>query len=124
MSATNPTIRDIHEHIMIFCKDANKLNKNSRPPDITKEEFLEYTKSIWSFGAASANATGHPAPFPEELPHRLIKLYSFPGDLVIDPFAGSGTTCLAAKRLNRHWIGFDNEPQYVDLANKRLADIE
>jgi DNA modification methylase len=122
MSATNPTIRDVHEHIMIFSKDSNSLKKNGHPPDISREEFLEYTKSVWTFSTANAKTIGHPAPFPEELPARLIKLYSFPSDLVLDPFAGSGTTCLAAKKSDRHWLGFDIEEEYIDMANKRLED--
>lgn len=120
MSATNPTIRDVHEHILIFSKYTNRLNKNGKESDISRDEFLEYTKSIWSFPTESASVIGHPAPFPEELPARLIKFYTFIGDLVVDPFVGSGTTCVAAKKLGRHWLGFDNNPEYVNLARKRI----
>ena len=63
---------------------------------------------------------GHPAPFPEELPHRLIQLYSFEKDVVLDPFCGSGTACLAALKDGRHYIGYDIEPEYVELANRRI----
>ncbi|MHA1292781.1 MAG: DNA-methyltransferase [Promethearchaeota archaeon] len=122
-SPTNPTIRDVHEHILIFSKESNQLKKNGNIPDITRDEFLSYTKSIWSFPTANAQAVGHPAPFPEELPSRLIKLYSFPGDLVVDPFMGSGTTCLSAKILNRHFLGFDIESEYVLLAKKRIDSL-
>lgn len=120
MSATNPTIRDVHEHILLFSKETNRLNKNGKEPDITRDEFLEYSKSVWRFPTESASAIGHPAPFPEELPARLIKLYTFPGDLVVDPFAGSGTTCVVAKNLERHWLGFDNNPKYIELAKERI----
>ena len=70
---------------------------------------------------ANAKQIGHPAPFPFELPYRCIKLYTFPNDLVVDPFVGSGTTCLAAKKTGRHWIGYDLDPKWVDLANANLA---
>ena len=122
-SATNPTIRDVHENILVFSKESNQLKKNGNEPDVSRDEFLDFTKSIWSFPTASAKVTGHPAPFPEELPHRLIKLYSFPGDLVVDPFVGSGTTCVVAKKLNRRWLGFDIEPAYIKLARKRIFSL-
>ena len=123
-SPTNPTIRDVHEHILIFSKESNQLKKNGNTPDITRDEFLSYTKSIWSFPTANAQVIGHPAPFPEELPCRLIKLYSFPGDLIVDPFMGSGTTCISAKILNRHWLGFDIESEYVTLAKTRINSLK
>jgi site-specific DNA-methyltransferase (adenine-specific) len=66
---------------------------------------------------------GHPAPFPEELPRRLLELYSFRGDIVLDPFCGSGTTCVAALRAGRRYIGYEVEPRYVRLAEKRLAEV-
>ncbi len=124
MSATNPTIRDVHENILIFSKVSNQLRKNGNEPDVTRDEFLDYTKSIWSFPTTSFKVTGHPAPFPDELPYRLIKLYSFPGDLVVDPFVGSGTTCIVAKKLNRRWLGFDIEPEYIELARERISFIK
>lgn len=119
-SPTNPTLRDIHEYILIFSKERFKVNKNQTQPDITSEEFTESTKSIWSFPTESSNKVQHPAPFPLELPIRLIKLYSFPNDIVLDPFVGSGTTCLAAKILNRNWIGVDNNKDYIQIAEKRI----
>ena len=122
LSPSNPTLRDVHEHILVFSKGTNQLKKaiDSGDPDITKDEFLEYGKSIWVMTTANAKQIGHPAPFPIELPHRCIKLYTYPGDLVVDPFAGSGTTCIAAKDAGRHWIGYDVDKNWVDLANKRL----
>ena len=65
---------------------------------------------------------GHPAPFPVELPYRLIQLYTFRGDVVLDPFCGSGTTCIASLRTNRHFIGVDNSEEYVELARKRIEE--
>ncbi|MCJ7668343.1 MAG: site-specific DNA-methyltransferase, partial [Anaerolineae bacterium] len=87
---------------------------------ITREEFLEFTKSVWTFPAESARKVGHPAPFPIDLPYRLIQLYTFEGEVVLDPFVGSGTACIAALKTNRHYIGYDNEKQYVDLAERRI----
>jgi site-specific DNA-methyltransferase (adenine-specific) len=75
---------------------------------------------VWTFPAVSAKKIGHPAPFPEELPHRLIQLYSFKGDIILDPFAGSGTTCLAAARDSRYYIGYDINEDYLKLARDRI----
>jgi site-specific DNA-methyltransferase (adenine-specific) len=89
----------------------------------TEEEPGELTKSVWTFPAVSARSIGHPAPFPEELPHRLIKLYTFKGDIILDPFCGSGTTCLSAIKNGRHYIGYDVDEKYVKLANKRILSF-
>src|SRR5512136_2235067 len=90
-SAGNPTLRDIHEYILVFSKGCFKRqNPFKRESTITKEEFLEYSKSIWNFTAESARKVGHPAPFPIELPRRLIQLYTFKNEIVLDPFMGSG----------------------------------
>jgi site-specific DNA-methyltransferase (adenine-specific) len=124
MSASNPTLRDVHEYILVFSKELFKRYKKDKDDSITKEEFLEYTKSIWSFPAESAKRVGHPAPFPEELPNRLIQLYSFEGDVVIDPFCGSGTTCLSASKLNRNYIGFDISEKYVEISKNRIETYE
>ncbi len=127
-SAANPTLRDIHEYILIFSKGEYKLDrakeeKGKRENTITKEQFMEWTKSIWSMNAARARQVGHPAPFPEELPYRLIQLYSFKSDIIIDPFIGSGTTAIAALKSDRFYIGYDTEIKYIELANKRLEPI-
>ncbi|MEK7845467.1 MAG: site-specific DNA-methyltransferase, partial [Nitrospinota bacterium] len=84
------------------------------------EEFLEFTKSVWTFSAESAKKVGHPAPFPVELPLRAIKLYTFKDDVVLDPFMGSGQTAIAALKANRHYIGYDISKEYVTLAGKRI----
>ena len=90
LSAANPTLRDVHEYILIFSKGAFKRhNPAKRESTITKEEFLEYSKSVWHFPAESARKVGHPAPFPVELPRRLIQLYTIAGEIVLDPFMGS-----------------------------------
>jgi len=119
-SATNPVMRDVHEYILVFSKGSMGRSGEGRTSTITRDEFLEYTKSIWSFPAESATRVGHPAPFPEELPRRLIQLYTFEGDIVLDPFCGSGTTCVAALKSNRHYIGFDNSEEYVELSRERI----
>jgi site-specific DNA-methyltransferase (adenine-specific) len=126
MSASNPSLRDTHEYILVFSKDSfshAKKNRNgiSKQDTITKEEFLSYTKSIWEFPAESATRVGHPAPFPIELPYRCIQLYSFKDDVVLDPFCGVGSTCLAAIKSRRHYIGYENNPVYVNIAKNRIA---
>ncbi len=121
-SATNPTLRDTHEYILVFSKENFNRHPNGRKSTIKKEEFLEYTKSVWRFPTESAKRVGHPAPFPIELPSRLIKLYTLEGDLVLDPFIGSGTTAIAAKRLNRNFVGYETNEEYLSLANERLLN--
>jgi len=122
MSASNPVLRDIHEYILVFSKESFFREKKDKQNTITRDQFLDWTKSVWTFPAVSAKKIGHPAPFPEELPHRLIQLYSFKNDIVLDPFCGSGTTCLAALRNNRYYIGYEINPEYVELANKRISE--
>jgi site-specific DNA-methyltransferase (adenine-specific) len=125
LSAKNPVLRDAHEYILIFSKDTfTRGIKEKMKSTITKEEFIELTKSIWSFNAESATRIGHPAPFPLELPLRCIKLYTFEEETVLDPFIGSGTTAIAAMLLNRHYVGYDISKEYVTLANKRIKELE
>ena len=121
-SAANPVLRDVHEYILVFSKDSFSRKRGDKENTIKKEEFLEWTKSVWDFPAVSAKKIGHPAPFPEELPHRLIQLYSFKDDVVLDPFAGSGTVCLAALRDGRNYVAYDIDPEYVRLAEARISD--
>ena len=122
-SAANPTLRDIHEYILIFSKGEYKREKVNKENTITKEQFMEWTKSIWTMNAESAKRIGHPAPFPEELPYRLIQLYSFKGDIVLDPFMGSGTTAVSAYKSERKYIGYEISQQYIKLAEKRLNPL-
>ena len=119
-SAANPILRDIHEYILVFSKGDYKREKNGKKDTISKEQFMEWTKSIWTFNAESAKKVGHPAPFPEELPYRLIQLYSFKGDIILDPFMGSGTTAVSALKSERKFIGYDINKEYIELAKKRI----
>lgn len=121
MSASNPVLRDYHEYILVFSKDSYSKNKSQTKRDtIERDEFIEWTRSVWTFPAVNAKKIGHPAPFPIELPHRLINLYSYEGDVVLDPFCGSGTTAIAARQNNRNYICYDNKREYIDLAERRI----
>lgn len=124
-SAANPILRDIHEYILVFSKGLYKRERTkeavqTKKDTITKEQFMEWTKSIWTMNAESARRIGHPAPFPEELPYRLIQLYSFTDDIILDPFMGSGTTAVAAIKSQRQYVGYDINEDYIALANSRI----
>ncbi len=121
-SAKNPTLRDVHEYIMIFSKGTFSRKDFGRESTISKEEFLEYTKSVWTFPPESANKVGHPAPFPVELPLRLIRLYTFAGEVILDPFIGSGQAAIAALQSGRHYVGYEISGEYADLAEKRINE--
>ena len=82
---------------------------------------MEWTKSVWTINPESARKVGHPAPFPVELPYRLIQLYTFKGEVVLDPFMGSGSTALAALKAGRRFIGYETNPDYVKLAEQRIC---
>jgi site-specific DNA-methyltransferase (adenine-specific) len=105
---------------LVFSKGKFGRQGKGRQPTISKEEFLEYTKSVWEFQPESAEKVGHPAPFPVELPHRCIQLYTFQGDVVLDPFCGVGTACVAAIKAGRHFIGIDVNEEYVEKAIQRI----
>ena len=129
MSASNPILRDVHEYILVFSKgdykrEIKKSEKDNKQSTITKENFVEWTKSVWTFNAESAKRVGHPAPFPIDLPYRLIQLYSFTTDIVLDPFIGSGTTAIAALKSNRNYVGFEINKKYIELAKKRITPYE
>jgi len=120
-SPKNPTLRDIHEYILIFSKGTYKRPACGRRSTISRDEFLEFTKSVWSFQAEPARKVGHPAPFPVELPYRLIQLYTFEGDIVLDPFMGSGQAALAALKSGRRYVGYETSEEYVELARRRIG---
>jgi site-specific DNA-methyltransferase (adenine-specific) len=118
-SAKAPRLRDLHEYLLVFTKE-----KFARPDkgesDITRDEFMAATLSIWEINAESAERVGHPAPFPVALAERVIRLYSYVGDVVLDPFMGSGTTAVAAVQNQRHYVGFDISAEYCTLAEERI----
>jgi modification methylase len=122
MSASNPTLRDVHEYILVFSKGRFKREKGERQPTVERDEFLEYTRSVWQFPTESARRVGHPAPFPVELPRRLIQLYTFADDVVLDPFIGSGTSAIAAIDTQRQYVGYEIDQAYLQNANQRIHD--
>ena len=129
-SASNPCLRDIHEYLLMFSKGDYKLPRTKaeraegRIDTIGKDEFIQQTKSIWSFATESAKRVNHPAPFPVELPKRCIEMFTFVGDVVLDPFLGSGTTAVAAKMSGRKYVGCDLSAEYCAIAEDRLVQTE
>lgn len=120
MSAKTPRLRDLHEYLLVFVKELyGRPDKGES--DISRDEFMESTLSVWEIPPERAKRVGHPAPFPVELANRVIRLYSYVGDVVLDPFCGSGTTCVAARAGGRHWVGYDTVQAYCDLAERRVA---
>jgi len=123
-SASNPVLRDTHEYIMVFSKGAYDRKKGERENTITKEQFMEWTKSVWTMNPESAKKVKHPAPFPVELPYRLTQLYTFKGDIVLDPFMGSGSTAIAALKSERKYVGYDVDPEYIRIAEERIEPFK
>jgi site-specific DNA-methyltransferase (adenine-specific) len=126
----NPVLRDVSERIVVASKGrfdralpAEERARLGLPSEgtITMDEFVDATTDVWDLPSESATRVGHPAPFPVELPRRLIELYTYRGDLVLDPFMGSGSTAVAAVRTERHYVGFDTDPAYVATAVERIA---
>ena len=123
-SPQNPVLRDEHEYILVFSKDTlTRPQIEGRKATLTREEFLEYTRSVWYIAPESAKRVNHPAPFPEELPYRLIKLYTYTGEVVLDPFMGSGTTAVASLKTGRFFIGYEINSDYIEVAKKRLKEV-
>jgi site-specific DNA-methyltransferase (adenine-specific) len=127
----NPVLRDLTERIIVASKgrfdralSAKERAKRGLPSEasLSRDEFMEATTDVWEMPPERATQVGHPAPFPVELPERLIHLYTYRGDLVVDPLMGSGTTAVAAVRTGRHFAGYDTDPAYVEQARKRVAE--
>ncbi|MBI5571335.1 MAG: site-specific DNA-methyltransferase [Desulfomonile tiedjei] len=120
MSAANPTLRDLHEYVLIFSKQ--RFDRPSRGRStIGRDEFMAATTSVWHIPAESARRVGHPAPFPVALVERVIHLYTFEGDVVLDPFMGSGSTAVAAVSSGRRFVGYEIDPHYVALCMERVS---
>ena len=124
-SASNPVLRDVHEYILVFSKGSFSRQKPATNGDtIDKDQFMEWTKSVWTMNTESAKKVGHPAPFPVELPYRLVQLYTFQDDIILDPFMGSGSTAIAAIKSDRYFVGYDVNEDYIHLAQERIAPFE
>ncbi|MSQ10492.1 MAG: site-specific DNA-methyltransferase [Dehalococcoidia bacterium] len=134
--ASNPVLRDVHEYVLVFCKESMKL-EGRRGPDgllpptgITNQQFVDWTRSIWRMETQSrlsdkaGKRYNHPAPFPVELPRRLMLLYTNRGDVVLDPFMGSGSTAVAAVEEGRQFVGYDISPEYCAWARERVESAE
>ena len=130
LSPQNPVLRDVTERVVIASK--GRFDRARKPgqreseglpfePTIETGEFLEATVDVWEIAPESATRVGHPAPFPVALPRRLIELYTYRADLVLDPFIGSGSTAVAAVETARHYIGFDTDGDYLRLAEERIG---
>jgi site-specific DNA-methyltransferase (adenine-specific) len=126
----NPVLRDLTERVVIASKGRfdRALKSPVRAaqglpfePSTTADEFMDATLDVWELAPESATRVGHPAPFPVELPQRLIDLYTYKGDVVLDPFMGSGTTAVAAVRTGRHYLGYDTDEGYAKAARERVA---
>ncbi len=127
-SAANPVLRDISERVVVASKGRfdRALTVKQRAArglphqnTVGVDDFMNLTLDVWSVPPESAKRVGHPAPFPVELPEQLIRLYTYENDLVLDPFVGSGSTGVAAKRLGRRFVGYDLDPEYVGIAQAR-----
>ena len=119
-SASAPFIIAPVELIVVFYKENWKKTNGSKVSDIKKEDFMAWTNGLWTFNGESGKRIGHPAPFPKELPHRAIKLFSYVDDVVFDPFAGSGTTLIQGCNNDRISIGLELDKAYCELAKNRI----
>jgi DNA modification methylase len=129
-SPANPVLRDLTERVIVASKGRfdRAVPRATRQRDglphratTTADEFMEATLDVWELAPESARRVGHPAPFPVELPQRFVELYTYEGDVVLDPFMGSGSTAVAAVRTGRHFLGYDTDPAYVEAARARVA---
>jgi len=129
LSPSCPTALPNHEYIFVFDKGYKRIDRAGHG-DATKEEFVRFVKTVWSFSPAikinakRENVLGHNAPFPEELPYRCLKIHSWPSDVVLDPFMGSGTTGVACVKTGRNFIGIEIDKAYFEIAQKRIAEAQ
>ena len=123
LSPTCPVFRTNHEYLIVFKKNTWDLKPiGNAPSDLTRAEYREYTKSVWDISPNCKNRDGHPCPFPSELVKRVVKLFSFVGDVIVDPYLGSGSTTAVAASLGRKWFGCDLSEKYCQSARKRTND--
>lgn len=122
-SPANPHIVPSWEYILVFSKDTWKLTGDPKDADITAEEFMRFSDGYW-YIPPETNRRGHPAPFPEELVYRLIKFYSYRGNVVLDMFGGTGTVALVAHRTGRKFIHIDISEEYCRIAYRRLQEAQ
>lgn len=121
MSASDPWVNTAAEAVLVLSNGDRRRKRTGKSSDVGRDNFMDWTLGIWTFEfpGENPNRFGHPAPYPEELPRRLIQLFSFREDTVLDPFLGSGTTCAAAKALGRKSIGVEIDSHFCDVAAKR-----
>ena len=122
MSASAPYVIAPVELIVILYKDSWKKQLGSKKSDISRDEFMAWTNGLWTFNGESKKRIGHPAPFPRQLPYRCIKLFSYVGDVVFDPFLGSGTTLIEAHNNGRFGVGVEIDRGYCELAQQRITN--
>ncbi len=120
LSASAPYVIAPVELIVILYKDEWKKTNGTKISDISRQEFMDWTNGLWTFNGESKKRIGHPAPFPRQLPHRAIKLFSYVNDVVFDPFAGSGTTLIEACNNKRIGIGLEIDKQYCEIIKNRI----
>jgi len=119
LKASDPWVNTAAEAVLVLSKQRRKRDGRGKHTEISREEFMEWTLGLWEFRGETSKRWRHPAPFPEELPRRLIRMFSFTDDVILDPFLGSGTTCRAAKDLGRKSIGVEIDPGYCTVAAER-----
>lgn len=119
MSPSNPSFLDVHEHILVFWKGSPRLEPRitGSRPDMSSSEFIEWVRTVWD---VPDDGSG----LPHEIPKRLIKIYTYPGDIILDPFAGSGTIAAVAKALGRHYIGYEEDPEAYEIASEKLRGLQ
>jgi site-specific DNA-methyltransferase (adenine-specific) len=122
-SPSCPNVLQPFEVILVYSKGTKKKVGDKNKIDITRDEFIQYTLGVWDMLPEKAKKIGHPAPFPKDLPYRCMKLFSYQDDLIVDPFMGSGTTAVVAKELNRKYIGFEINKDYIHIAEERLHTL-
>ena len=119
LKASDPWVNTAAEAVLVLSKQKRKRDGRGKQTVISREEFMDWTLGLWEFRGENSKKWGHPAPFPEELPRRLIRMFSFTDDVILDPFLGSGTTCRAAKDLGRRSIGIDIDARFCGIAKER-----